>query len=70
MVRTVLSLAVSCSRSVHQIDVKNVFLHDTLSKTVYYIQSTGFVDPTLPDRIYLLNKSLYGLKQVPQAWYS
>jgi hypothetical protein len=33
-VRTVLSLAVSHSWHVHQVDVKNVFLHDTLSETV------------------------------------
>ena len=33
-VRTVLSLALSRSWPVHQLDVKNAFLHDTLSKTV------------------------------------
>jgi hypothetical protein len=30
MIRTVLSLAVSHSWPVHQLDVKNAFLHDTL----------------------------------------
>jgi hypothetical protein len=69
-VRTVLSLAVSRSWSVHQLDVKNVFLHDTLSETVYYSQPTGFVDPAQPDCVCLLNKSLYGLKQARRAWYS
>jgi hypothetical protein len=67
---TVLSLAISHTWSVHQIDVKNVFLHSTLSETVYCNQPTGFVDPTQPGRVCLLNKSLYGLKQVPRAWYS
>jgi hypothetical protein len=33
-------------------------------------QPTGFIDPTQPDRVYRLNKSLYGLKQSPRAWYS
>jgi hypothetical protein len=42
---TVLSLAVSHSWPVHQLDVKNVFLHSTLSETVYCSQPTGFVDP-------------------------
>jgi hypothetical protein len=69
-VYTVLSLAVSHSWTVHQLDVKNVFLHDTLSETVYCSQPTEFIDPAQPDRICLLNKSLYGLKQVPWAWYS
>jgi hypothetical protein len=69
-VRTVLSLAVSRFWPVHQLDVKNVFLHDTLSETVYCSQPTGFVDPAQPDHVCLHNKSLYGLKQTPQAWYS
>jgi hypothetical protein len=27
-----------------------------------------FVDPAQLDHVWLLNKSLYGLKQVPRAW--
>jgi hypothetical protein len=46
-----------------------VFLHDTLSETVYCSQPTGFVDPAQPNRICILNKSLYSLKQLPRAWY-
>jgi hypothetical protein len=67
---TVLSLAVFRPRPVHQLNVKNAFLHDTLSETVYFSQPTGFDDPTQPDSICLLNKSLYGLKQEPQTWYN
>lgn len=37
-VRTVLSIAVSRSWPVHQLDVKNAFLHGTLQETVYCIQ--------------------------------
>jgi hypothetical protein len=69
-VRTMLSLAVSRSWPIHQLDVKNVFLHGTLSETVYYSQPTGFVDPTQPDLVCRLNKSLYELKQAPHVWYS
>jgi hypothetical protein len=66
----VLSLAVSRSGPIHQLDVKNTFLHDTLSETVYYSQPARFVDPVQPDQVCHLNKSLYGLKQDPRAWYN
>jgi hypothetical protein len=66
---TVLTLAVSKGWPVHQLDVKNTFLHSTLSETVYCSQSTGFVDPTHPQLLCRLNKSLYGMKQAPWAWY-
>jgi hypothetical protein len=49
--------------------VKNAFLHETLSETVCS-QPTGFVDPACLDLIYRLHKSLYEIKQAPQAWYS
>jgi hypothetical protein len=50
--------------------VKNVFLHGTLSETVFCCQPTGFTDPAHPDLVCRLRKSLYGLKQAPRAWYS
>jgi hypothetical protein len=46
IVRMVFFLAVSHSWPVHQLDVKNTFLHSTLLETVYYSQSMEFVDPT------------------------
>jgi hypothetical protein len=55
---------------VHQLNVKNAFLHGTLTEIVYCSQPAGFVDPSCPDLVCRLNKSLYGLKQDPRAWYS
>jgi hypothetical protein len=69
-VRVVLSLALSQNWAIHQLDVKNAFLHGTLTETVYCSQPTGFVDAAHPDLVYRLNCSLYGLKQAPRAWYS
>jgi hypothetical protein len=69
-VRVVLSLALAQHWPIHQLDVKNAFLHGTLTETVYCVQPTGFVDPSHPDFVCRLNKSLYGLKQAPRAWHT
>jgi hypothetical protein len=50
--------------------MKNAFLYVTLSETVFCCQPTGFTDPAHPDLVCRLHKSLYGVKQAPQAWYS
>ncbi|GKB52362.1 ribonuclease H-like domain-containing protein [Tanacetum coccineum] len=68
-IRTVLSLAVSRDWPIHQLDVKNAFLHGQLSETVYMHQPPGFVDTTHPDYVCHLQRSLYGLKQAPRAWF-
>jgi hypothetical protein len=56
---------------IHQLEVKNAFLHGTLTETAYCSQPTGFVDAAHPNLVYRLNRSLYGLKpkQAPRAWY-
>jgi hypothetical protein len=42
--------------------VKNAFLHGHLNETVYCQQLPDFIDSAAPDHVYLLQKSLYGLK--------
>uniref|UniRef100_A0A251VD12 Putative ribonuclease H-like domain-containing protein n=1 Tax=Helianthus annuus TaxID=4232 RepID=A0A251VD12_HELAN len=68
-IRTVLSIAVSRTWPIHQLDVKNAFLHGDLNETVYMFQPPGYVDQTNPSYVCRLRKSLYGLKQAPRAWY-
>jgi hypothetical protein len=43
-----LTLAVSRGWPMHQLDVKNAFLHSTLTEIVYCSQPTGFIDPAHP----------------------
>ncbi|GKD95779.1 ribonuclease H-like domain-containing protein [Tanacetum coccineum] len=48
-IRTILSLPTSRHWPIHQLDVKNAFLHEDLSKTVYMHQPPGFRDSAHPD---------------------
>ncbi|KAJ9563189.1 hypothetical protein OSB04_008349 [Centaurea solstitialis] len=68
-IRTVLSIAVSRNWPIHQLEVKNAFLHGHLQETVYMHQPPGFRDPRFPDHVCHLQRSLYGLKQAPRTWY-
>eukprot|EP00253_Pinus_taeda_P022112 PITA_22112 len=63
-----LALAIVAAQEweVHQIDMKNAFLHGNLSEEIYMEQPHGFIqDSSLVCR---LKKSLYGLKQASRAW--
>ncbi|GJS86381.1 ribonuclease H-like domain-containing protein [Tanacetum coccineum] len=66
---TVLSLAAYRHWLIHQLDVKNAFLYEDLSETVYMHQPSGFRDSAHPDYVCLLQRSFYGLKQAPRAWF-
>ncbi|GKA77946.1 retrovirus-related pol polyprotein from transposon TNT 1-94, partial [Tanacetum coccineum] len=54
---------------VYQMDVKSAFLYDKIEEEVYVYQPPGFEDPEFPDRVYKVEKALYGLHQAPRAWY-
>ncbi|KAD3066741.1 hypothetical protein E3N88_34621 [Mikania micrantha] len=68
-IRTVLSLALLQGWDISQLDVKNAFLHGNLKETVFMHQRIGFHHPSYPNHVCRLRKSLYSLKQAPQAWY-
>jgi hypothetical protein len=69
-IRLVLSLAVSRNWCLHQLDVHNTFLHGVLEEEVYMRQRPGYGDTSHPGFVCKLDKTLYGLKQVPRVWYS
>lgn len=60
--------AIAAARNMHmeQFDVKTAFLNGELEEEIYMKQPVGFTDGT--DRVCLLRKSLYGLKQAARCW--
>ncbi|KZV29500.1 Cysteine-rich RLK (receptor-like protein kinase) 8 [Dorcoceras hygrometricum] len=67
-IRILLSLAANLDWPLHQLDIKNAFLHGDLEEVVYMRQPPGFESPDT-QLVCKLNKSLYGLKQSPRAWF-
>ncbi|GKE90279.1 putative ribonuclease H-like domain-containing protein, partial [Tanacetum coccineum] len=51
---------------VYQMDVKSAFLYGKIEEEVYVCQPK---DPDFHDRVYKVEKALYGLHQAPRAWY-
>jgi len=49
--------------------VKIVFLHDELEERIYIKQPEGYIQEGQENKVCLLNKSLYRLKQSPRQWY-
>ena len=67
-IQLALSIVVAKGWEVHQMDVKNAFIHGDLSEEIYMEQPQGFMQDS--SLVYRLKKSLYGLKQAPRAWYA
>ncbi|GJU61148.1 putative reverse transcriptase, RNA-dependent DNA polymerase [Tanacetum coccineum] len=50
-------------------DVKSAFLYGTIEEKVYVCQPLSFEDPQFPNKVYKVEKALYGLHQAPKDWY-
>jgi hypothetical protein len=50
-------------------DVKTTFLNGETEEEFYIEQPEGFMINIEKSHVYMLNKSLYGLKKAPCAWY-
>ncbi|XP_076883899.1 uncharacterized protein LOC143532863 [Bidens hawaiensis] len=49
---------------------KECFLNSVIHEEVYVKHPPGFEDPDFPERVYQLNKDIYGLNQAPRSCYS
>nr|GEY01563.1 ribonuclease H-like domain-containing protein [Tanacetum cinerariifolium] len=50
-------------------DVNSAFLYGIIEEEVYVYQPPGFEDPYFPNKVYKVEKALYGLHQALRAWY-
>nr|GEW27172.1 ribonuclease H-like domain, reverse transcriptase, RNA-dependent DNA polymerase [Tanacetum cinerariifolium] len=50
-----------------EMDVKSAFLYRKIEEEVYLCQPLGFEDLEFPDRVYKVEKALYGLYKAPRA---
>ncbi len=64
-----LSLAANLDWPLHQLDVKNAFLHGDLEEEVYMDTPPGYTASSNTDVVCKLQRALYGLKQSPRAWF-
>nr|GEV05019.1 retrovirus-related Pol polyprotein from transposon TNT 1-94 [Tanacetum cinerariifolium] len=68
-IRLFLAYASFMNFTVYQMDVKSAFLYGTIEEVVYVSHPPGFVDPEFLDRVYKVEKALYGFHQALRAWY-
>nr|GFD09166.1 putative ribonuclease H-like domain-containing protein [Tanacetum cinerariifolium] len=68
-IRLFLAYASFMGFTIYQMDVKSTFLYGTIDEEVYVMQPPGLQDPKFPDRVYKVEKEMYGLHQAPKAWY-
>nr|GFB19539.1 retrotransposon protein, putative, unclassified [Tanacetum cinerariifolium] len=52
---------------IYQMDVNNAFLYGTIKEEVYVSQPPGFINPQFLNKVYKIEKALYGLHQAPRA---
>jgi len=65
ILKLLLSYCCQNSLDIHQMDVETAFLNGRVLSEMYVKQPVDYEDGT--DRVYRLNKSLYGLKKSPRA---
>lgn len=67
-IRFLLSMVVHFDMELQQMDVKTAFLHGYLDEDIYMEQPEGYEDKDYPEKVCLLKRSLYGLRQSPRQW--
>ena len=66
--RILFSIAGKQKMHLYHFDVKTAFLNGDLQETIYMKQPPGFISNENQNKVCLLRKSLYGLKQAARSW--
>ena len=67
-IRILISLAACKNWNLYQYDVKNAFLHGDLEEEIYVDLPPGY-KTHLSNKVCKLQKTIYGIKQSPRAWF-
>eukprot|EP00253_Pinus_taeda_P032544 PITA_32544 len=65
-----LAISTQMGWKIHKMDVKTAFLNGKIEEEVYIEQPEGFETFDHESHVCRLKRDLYGLKQVPHAWYT
>ena len=66
-IRTIIALAALNNLHLRSVDISHAFINGDLEETIYMRQAEGFHSGS-SNQVYLLLKSLYGLKQAGRQW--
>ena len=67
--RILCGISAKYKMKIRQFDVRSAFLNGELEEEIYVTQPPGFEDKNFPNKVWKLNRALYGLRQSPCVWW-
>ncbi|KAA0067047.1 gag/pol protein [Cucumis melo var. makuwa] len=67
-IRILLFIATFYDYEILQMDVKTSFLNGNLEESIFMSQPEGFITQGQEQKVFKLNRSIYGLKQASRSW--
>lgn len=67
--RLLLAMTAELDLEAEHLDVETAFLNGEIDQTIYMSQPEGFEEPGFENKVCLLKKAIYGLKQSSRLWY-
>jgi hypothetical protein len=69
-IRMIINMGAQYGWTLHQMDVKSVFLNIDLKEKIYMTRPPGFEVEEKEHKVCEFIKALYGLKKTSRAWYA